>query len=215
MNKISIPKYSLGEEIINAISHGIGAALSIVGLVILIVLSCHKQNKIAIVACAVYGSLSIILYIISCIYHSLSPKVKGKKILRVIDHCNVYLLVAATYTPLTLVCLRDKIGYLTFWFVWIITIIGMILTCIDIDKYQKLSCACHLLTGWAVLFTLKDLLTKMPILGIKFLILGGLLYSIGAVLYLLGSHKKYMHSIFHFFCLAGSLFHFFMITLIV
>lgn len=213
MSKISIPKYSLSEELINSISHGIGASLSIAGLVVLVVLSVKSHSAVSVVASSIYGSLLIILYTISCIYHSLSPKLKAKKVLRVIDHCNVYLLVAGTYTPITLVCMADKTGYLTFLFVWIVTIIGIVLTCIDVDKYQKASVACHLLTGWAVLFTINELLTHMQYNGIVLLIAGGVAYSLGSVLYLIGSKKKYMHSIFHFFVLAGSIFHYFTICL--
>lgn len=213
MSKISIPKYSLAEELINSISHGIGAFLSIAGLVVLIVLSVKSHSAMSVIASSIYGSLLIILYTISCIYHSLSPKLKAKKILRVIDHCNVYLLVAGTYTPITLVCMADFVGYLTFSFVWIVTIIGIVLTCIDVDKYQKASVGCHLLTGWAVLFTFNELMTHMSHHGVVLLIAGGVAYSLGAILYLIGSKRKYMQSIFHFFVLAGSIFHYFTICL--
>jgi hemolysin III len=213
MSKIKIPKYTLGEELVNAISHGIGAGLSIAGLVVLIVISVKNHSPISVVACSIYGSLLIILYTISCIYHSLSPKLKAKKVLRVIDHCNVFLLVAGTYTPITLVCLADKIGYVTFSFVWLVTIIGIVLNCINVDKYQYASVVCHLLTGWAVIFTIKDLVIHMSNNGIILLILGGVSYSVGSLLYVIGSKKKYMHSVFHFFVLAGSILHYLTICL--
>ncbi|MBQ9011455.1 MAG: hemolysin III family protein, partial [Bacilli bacterium] len=192
-----------------------GAGLSIAGLVILIVISAHHGNPIAVTTSAIYGSLAIILYTISCIYHSLSPKLEAKKVLRVIDHCNVFLLVAGTYTPITLVCFNDTIGWIVFALVWIITIIGIVLTAINVDKYQVPSVICHLLSGWLIVFAWEELVTKMDINGIILLILGGLAYTIGAILYGLGSKIKYMHSVFHFFVLLGSILHFLTICLYV
>lgn len=213
MSKIKIPKYSLSEEIINAISHGIGALLSIAGLVILIVMAVSHHNTMAVVTCSIYGAILIILYTISCIYHSLSPNLTAKKVLRVIDHCNVYLLVAGTYTPIMLVCFHDILGWTIFGIVWAITIIGIVLTCIDIDKYQMASVACHLMAGWAILLAIKELIAKMSPICLEFLIIGGVAYSLGSILYVIGSKKKYMHSIFHFFVLAGSIFQYFTILL--
>jgi hemolysin III len=215
MKKVKIPKYTLGEEIINAISHGIGAALSIAGLVVLVVIAAKSHSAMAVVSCSIYGSLLIIMYTISCIYHSLSPKLKAKKVLRIIDHCNVFLLVAGTYTPITLVCFADTLGYITFAFVWLVTIIGIVLNCINVDKYQMASVVCHLLTGWAILFSINELITHMPHIGIILLVTGGVLYSLGSILYVVGSKKKYMHSIFHFFVLAASIMHFFTILVVI
>lgn len=212
MAKVRIPKYSLGEELINSISHGVGAGLSIAGLVLLLV---KANNSMEITTCAIYGSCMILLYVISCIYHGLSPKLRGKKVLRVIDHCNVFLLEAGTYTPLVLVTLGYPLGWLVFSLVWGITILAIVFNAIDVDKYQVVSAIFNLIIGWSVLFVfgpLKDVITSM---GIFYLIMGGVMYTVGSILYGLGSKIKYMHSIFHFFVLAGSLFHFFMIYLYV
>lgn len=210
MDRISIPKYSLSEELINSISHGIGALLSIAALVLCLV---HSTSKIAIVSSAIYGSTMIILYTISCIYHALSPKLKAKKVLRVIDHCNVLLMVAGTYMPVCLSLVGGKIGWITFGIVWTVTIIAVVFNAIDVDKYQWLSVVCNLILGWEILLLFNPMLKASSMQAIWLLIIGGIIYSVGAILYVIGHKKPYMHSIFHFFVLAGSAFHFFFIYL--
>lgn len=208
MAKVSIPKYTLGEELVNAISHGVGAGLAIAGLVLLII---KANDAIGVVSGIVYASIMILLYIISCIYHALSPKLKGKKVLRVIDHCNVLLMVAGTYTPICLALLGGALGWVMFGIVWGVTILAIILNCIDVDKFKKVSLACNLILGWAALFLLKPLMEMCPSNGLWLLIGGGIVYSVGAVLYGLGAKKRYMHSVFHFFVIGASILHYFMI----
>lgn len=208
MGKVTIPKYTLGEELVNAISHGIGAGLAIAGLVLLAI---KANSAMGVVTGVIYASIMIILYIISCIYHALSPKLKGKKVLRVIDHCNVLLMVAGTYTPICLSLLGGKIGWVMFGIVWAITIFAIVLNCIDIEKYKKACLACNLLLGWAALMIIKPLMAACPANGLVLLISGGIVYSIGAILYGLGNKKRYMHSVFHFFVIGGSILHYFMI----
>lgn len=208
MSKVKIPNYSLAEELINAISHGVGAGLSIAGLVLLII---RSHNSIGVVSSCIYGTCMILLYIISCIYHSLSPKLVGKKVLRVIDHCNVFLLEAGTFTPICLALLGGELGWITFAIVWGITTLCIVLNAIDVDKYQFASVICNLVIGWSVIFIYKPLSLIMASNGLKLLLAGGIAYSVGSILYWKGSRIKYMHSIFHFFVLAGSIFHFFMI----
>lgn len=205
--EISIPKYSLSEELINSISHGIGAGFAIFFLVILIV-KATKVSPLAIVCSCIFGVTMILLYTMSCIYHALSPRVRPKKVLRVLDHCNVYLLVLGTYIPIALLGIGGAWGWSLFGFVSFITLLGIIFTVIDIDKFVIFGIVCHLLNGWSVLLCVKILLANIGFIGVLFLILGGIMYSVGAVLYAIGANKKYMHSIFHFFCLAGTLFHF-------
>lgn len=208
MAKIKIPNYTLGEEIINAISHGLGAGLAITGLVLLII---RANSAMGVVTGIIYASIMIILYIISCIYHAISPRVKGKKVLRVIDHCNVLLMVAGTYTPICLSLLGGILGWTMFGIVWAITILAIVLNCINIDKFQKVCIACNLLLGWAALVIIKPLIDACPTNGLILLISGGIVYSIGAILYGIGSKKRYIHSIFHFFVIGASVLHYFMI----
>ncbi len=212
MKKIKIPNYTLGEELINSISHGVGALLSIAGLVVMIIKSLNDDN-LSFVACLIYGISLILLYLISCLYHALSPNLTAKKIFRLLDHCNVFLLEAGTFTPICLILIGGKIGFIYFTIIWLLTILGIVLNLINVDKYQMFSLVLHLLIGWSVLLMLKELILSLNIIGLIFLFSGGIFYSIGAFLYKIGATKKYMHSIFHFFCLAGSIFHFFMIFL--
>lgn len=212
MGKVSIPKYTLGEEIVNAISHGVGAGLAIAALVLLII---RADSAIGVVTGVIYASIMIILYIISCIYHALSPKLKGKKVLRVLDHCNVLLMVAGTYTPICLSMLGGSLGWTVFGIVWGVTVLAIVLNCIDIEKYKKVCLACNLLLGWAALLIIKPLIASCPVNGLWLLVGGGVVYSIGAILYGLGKKKRYMHSVFHFFVIGASVLHFFMIYLYV
>lgn len=203
--KIKIPKYSLSEELINSISHGLGGIFAIVALILMVVKS---NTPLEYVTVSIYGTTMIILYIISCIYHALSPKIAGKKVLRVLDHCNVYLLVLGTYIPVSLLGVRGTLGWILFSIVLTITIIGIVLSSIAIDKFQTIEVVCHLINGWSIILGIKELYNNISLNGLTFLLLGGIMYSLGAILYKIGAKKKYMHSIFHFFCLTGTIFHF-------
>lgn len=207
---IRIPTYSLGEELVNAISHGVGAGLAIAGLVMMMI---KANTTMEYITCSIFGTTMIVLYTMSCIYHALSPNLKGKKILRVLDHCNVYMLVFGTYIPIALLGVEGTLGWILFAFVAIITTLGITFTAIDIDRFQLFSVICHLLNGWSVVIGVGSLLSNIGKIGVLFLVLGGIMYSLGAILYGIGAKKKYMHCVFHFFCLAGSIFHFLCIYL--
>ena len=210
MAKVTIPKYSLGEEIINSITHGIGALLFIPFTIMLII----KTNTMAgVITSLVFGFFAIVLYVCSFIYHALSPRITGKKVLRVIDHCNVLLMVAGTYTPICICLFKGTLGWVLFSIIWIITIIAVTLTAINLEKYNWLSAVSNLIVGWGSLFLIKVLYNLVGASGLFFLITGGVLYSIGAILYALGKKKKYMHSVFHVFVLVASIFHFLFIYL--
>ena len=202
---IKLPNYTVGEELFNSISHGIGAVFSIVALILMVVKAHGIINEATV---SLFGVSMIILYVMSCIYHALPPSLEGKKVLRVIDHCNVFLLVYGTYIPMSLVGVGGKSGLALFIAITIITIIGVLLTAIKIDKTQVLQVICHLLSGWGALFFISQLKNSLGINGLILLIIGGVMYSIGSLLYAIGRKRKYMHSIFHVFCLLGTLFHF-------
>lgn len=182
--------------------------MAIAGLVLLII---RANNAIGIVSAVIYASIMIILYVISCVYHALSPKLLGKKVLRVIDHCNVMLMVAGTYTPICLAMLGGKLGWGIFSLVWIITIVAVVFNFIDVDKYQVVSVICNLVLGWSALLLIKPILAVCPMKGLILLVSGGIIYSLGAILYGIGSKKRYMHSIFHFFVIAASILHYLLI----
>ena len=202
------PRYTLGEEIVNAITHGIGAALAIAGLVLLII---KADSAIGVVTGVIYATIMIVLYVISCVYHSLSFRLKGKKVLRIIDHCNVQLMVAGTYTPICLSMLGGKLGWTMFAIVWLVTIVAVIVNCINLEKYKVVSVICNLLLGWAALFIIKPLIAACPAGELSLLIWGGVVYSIGAILYGLGHKMRYIHSVFHLFVIGGTVLHYFMI----
>ncbi|MBP3635871.1 MAG: hemolysin III family protein [Bacilli bacterium] len=212
MSKIKIPKYNLAEELISSISHGIGAGLSIWCLVLLI-LKASKIGSLEVVTVTLFGTTMVLLYTMSCIYHALSRNVCAKKVFRILDHCNVFLLVFGTIIPVSLVGIQGMLGWIFFVVVAIVTIVGIALSAINVDKYQVMEVICHLINGWSVVFFAKPLISNIGTTGFLFIILGGVMYSLGSILYGVGSRKKYVHSIFHFFCLAGTLFHFLSIYL--
>ena len=202
---IRIPNYSLGEEIFNAISHGVGGLLSIAGLVLLLV---RARGPLAVVSVSLFGAAMVILYVISCVYHALSRRTEGKKVLRVIDHCNVFLLVMCTYVPVSLLGVGGALGWVLLSVVSAFAVTGIVFNAIRVDRFKALSVICHLASGWSILLGVPRLVETMGRQGVLFLVLGGVMYSIGAALYGVGAKKKYMHSVFHLFCMAGTFFHF-------
>ena len=213
-HKIELPAYSLAEELISSISHGVGALLGIAALVICIVISVQHNDPWAIVSSCVYGATLMLLYTMSTIYHALKIN-KAKRVFRVIDHCSIYLLIAGTYTPYTLVALRGAVGWVLFGVVWAAAIAGIVVNAIDLKKYRVFSMITYLLMGWAIVFAFVPLQEVLPKEGLWLLFGGGIIFTIGAVFYAIGKKYKYMHSVFHFFVLAGSILHFFSIVLYV
>ena len=212
--KIEIPRYTLGEEITNAILHGIGALLSIAALVLCVVFSAIHHNPYAVVSSCIYGSTLIILYTMSCLYHSLKIN-NAKRVFRIIDHCSIYLLIAGTYTPYTLVTLNGVTGWVTFGIIWACAILGIVLNSINLKKYKVISFLLYLGMGWEIVFSYNKLVAALDKGGLYLLLAGGVIYTVGAIFYGIGKKHKYMHSIFHFFVLAGSILHFFSILLYV
>ncbi len=213
-NKIEVPKYSLGEELMSSISHGIGILLSILALILCISISTVKNSPVAIASSCVYGLTLFILYTMSTIYHALKVN-DAKRILRIIDHCSIYLLIAGSYTPYMLVALDNALGWSMFGVVWGASIVGIVFNAIDLKKYKIISIISYLILGWMIVFTLAPLCAVIPTAGIWLLVSGGICYTVGAIFYGIGKKIKYMHSIFHVFVLAGSICQFFSIYLYV
>ena len=213
-DKIKIPNYTLGEEITNAILHGIGALLSIAALVLCVVFSAIHENVYAVVSSCIYGSTLIILYTMSCLYHSFKVN-NAKRVFRIIDHCSIFLLIAGTYTPYALVSLNGALGWTVFGIIWGCAILGITLNAIDLNRFKKLSMILYIAMGWAIIFAFKTLVSNVSMGGIYLLVAGGIVYTIGAIFYGIGKKLKYMHSVFHFFVLSGSILHFFSILLYV
>ena len=217
IKSIEIPKYSLSEEIISAVSHGIGAGLAVSACVLGVVKAVHDHAAVGtagIVSAAVFGLTMIMLYCMSTIYHAL-PIGDAKRVFRVIDHCSVFLLIAGTYTPYALVSLKGALGWTVFGVIWGLTAVGIVFNAIDVDKFETVSALINLAMGWMVVFTSRYLAASIGSLGMKLLIVGGVVYSLGAIFYGIGHKVRYTHSIFHFFVLGGSILHFFSIYLTV
>ena len=210
MSKVSLPDYRLSEELMNSITHGIGAGLGITALVLCIVRSVAHNDPWAVVGSSIYGAGVVLVYVISCVYHALA-KNNAKRVLRIIDHCDIFFMIACTYTPYCIVSLRGVTGWVLFGIEWGLAIIGIVLTAIDLDRYVKASTVVYVLLGWAIVFVFNRLYEAISVQGVILLLIGGLLYTIGAVLYALGRKIRYMHSIFHLFVIAGSIMHFFSI----
>lgn len=213
-----LPKYSKGEEIFNMTSHIVGGALGIVALVLCVVFAAIHHNGYGVVSGAIYGVTMILLYTMSSIYHGLKPERFSKKVFQVLDHCSIFLLIAGSYTPFCLCTFREyntALGWTIFGIIWAIAILGIVLNSIDIKKYKVFSMICYLGMGWCIIFTANLFPKLLGVGGTVFLVAGGIIYSLGAILYGLGKKHKWMHTIFHLFILLGSLLQFFCILLYV
>jgi hemolysin III len=201
--------YTIGEEIASSITHGIGAALSIAALVILVVLAAKQGDAWRIVSFSVYGTTLILLYLASTLYHAIQHR-GAKKVFRILDHSSIFLLIAGTYTPFLLVSLRGRWGWSLFGVIWALAITGIVFKAIFIHRMKKLSVVIYILMGWLILIALKPMLANIPKAGLWWLAGGGLAYTGGVVFYAMKS-VKFAHAVWHLFVLAGSICHFFAI----
>ena len=213
-HRIAIPHYTLGEELMNSISHGVGALLGIAALVLCVVRAAPTGDPYRIVSGAIFGFTVLILYLMSCLYHALKVN-KAKRVFRVIDHCTIFLLIAGTYTPYTLVSLRDSVGWWVIGVIWATAIVGIVLNAVSLKKFSRISVALYLIMGWMIIIAYQPMVQAIPGGGMQLLVWGGVAYTVGAILYGVGSRKKYFHSIFHFFCMIGTALHFLSIYLYV
>lgn len=209
-HRISIPRYSLGEEVFNSISHGIGALLGIVGLVLMVV---KAQTPLAVTCACLFGASIIITYTISCVYHALSARTAGKRVLRVLDHCGVYLLVFGSYIPASLLGVGGALGWVLFGVVAFVTVVGITFTAINLSKFSKVGVACHLVSGWSILVGVPQIIANCGFNAFLLILAGGIAYTLGAILYGLGRDYRNIHSVFHVFCLAGTFMQFWAIYL--
>ena len=202
-------RYTLGEEIFNSVSHGVGALLAIAGTVVLIVMTALYSDPWGVVSSAVYGGALIILYTMSTLYHAITNE-KAKQVMRVMDHVTIFLLIAGTYTPITLVTLRGTLGWVLFGFIWGAAALGIVLNAIDLERFRKISVVCYIIMGWAIIAAIVPLINSLPTISLVFLLIGGVLYSVGVIFYAI-KKIKYFHSIWHLFTIGGSVFHYFAI----
>lgn len=202
-------KYTLGEEIFNSVSHGVGAGLSIAGTVILIITSAIHSNAWGVVSSCIYGASLIILYTMSTLYHSFTNK-KAKAFFRIMDHNTIFLLIAGTYTPITLYFLGGVTGWVLFGIVWGSAIFGIVMNSINLEKARIPSIFCYVAMGWVIIFAIKPLILAMPKISLIFLVGGGVFYTLGIIFYAI-KKIKYFHSVWHLFTIVGSVLHYFSI----
>ena len=198
---------SKGEEIANSITHGIGAGLSIAALVILVVFASLYGDVWRIVSFSIYGACLTILYTASTLYHSFQSQ-KLKKYFQIMDHASIYLLIAGTYTPFTLVHLRGGWGWSLFGIIWGLAVLGVIFKMFFTNRFNLLSTIIYLLMGWLIVIAFKPAVTHIPQGGLYWLLAGGLSYTFG-VIFFLWEKLPYSHAIWHLFVLGGSICHFF------
>ena len=209
--KIITQQYSNLEEKLNVWSHAFGIFLSVIALVLLIIKAIEKGNIWMMISFPIFGISLILLYLASTLYHSAKNPSKRFK-LKIFDHAAIYVLIAGSYTPFTLVSMNGETGWLIFSIVWILAFTGIILKLFFTGRFKLLSTAMYVLMGWLIVFYFKDLTANLHEKGVFFLILGGILYTIGAVLYSI-KKIKFNHAIFHVFVLGGSFCHFLSIYL--
>lgn len=205
--------FSFGEEVAHAVTHGFGALLAIIGMVVLLVRATLYGDHWHLVACSIFGTTLVLMYTASTLYHSI-PMPRAKHVLRVLDHSLIYFLIAGSYTPFTLITLRGPWGWGLFVFVWALALAGVAFKIFFTGRFEKLSLAIYLLMGWAVVVAIKPLLQAMDNGGLALLIAGGLTYSGGIVFYLWHS-LRFHHAIWHLFVLTGSVLHYFAVLLYV
>lgn len=197
--------YSLKEEILSAIIHGLGAIFGIYALVYMVVLSAQNGNAWAVVASAIYGASLIILYTISTLSHALTNR-SAKKVFRILDHATIFLLIAGTYTPVTLITLNGGWGWAIFGLQWGLAALGIVMGSIALDRFKKISSIIYLLMGWAIIIAAYPMVQAMEPAGLIYMLGGGIFYSAGIVLYRL--RGPYTHFLMHLFSLIGSLLQF-------
>ena len=210
-----LPNYSRGEELMNTVTHIVGGALGVAALTLCVVFAALRHNVYGVVGSAIYGASLIALYTVSSVYHGLKPGM-GKKVMQIVDHCTIYFLIAGTYTVIVLSAIRPRypvLGWGLFAFEWAMAALATTLTAIDLKKYNVISMICYIGLGWAIIPFARQALEVLTLPGFLFLLLGGIAYTIGAVLYGIGSRKKWMHSVFHIFVVLGSVLQFFAVLL--
>jgi len=210
LKALEMPDYTHGEEIFNMVTHIVGAAFGLFALILCVSFSVIYNDPWAVAGSIVYGVSLVLLYTVSSVYHGLSLNL-GKKVMRIIDHCTIYLLIAGTYTPIVLCAVRRESpfwGWTVFAIVWGLAAMATTLTAIDMKKYSKLSMACYIGMGWSILICVKTALKALTLSGFIWILSGGIAYTIGAVIYGIGKKHRYVHSVFHIFVVIGSVLQF-------
>ncbi len=203
---------TLGEEIANSISHGIGAGLSVAALVLLIVKAAHNSGALGVVSACIYGGSLVLLYLLSCLYHALA-KTGARKVFQILDHCSIFILIVGTYTPIALNYIKGALGWTIFGIQAGCMVLGIVFNAINMEKWKKASLALYVIMGWMIVFSIKSILSFTPA-ALVFLVSGGVAYTVGIIFYK-NKKLKFFHFIWHIFVLAGSILQFFCVYLYV
>ena len=202
----ALPDYTRGEEIMNMVTHIVGGGIGVIVLILGILLAARRADAWGIVSACIYGATMIWLYTMSSVYHGLRPG-RGKKVLQVLDHCTIYAMIAGTYTPILLAGIRPAhpvLAWVFFGLEWALLALATTLTAIDLDKYDVLSMVCYICMGWLIILAVPQTIEAITRAGFYWLLAGGIAYTVGAVLYGIGSKRRWFHCVFHLFVLLGS-----------
>lgn len=200
-------RQSLGEEVVNSITHGLGALLSVAGLILLLHRSFLYGETIHVVSVTIFGVSMVLLYLVSCLYHAL-PYSKGKRVFQVMDHCSIFLLIVGSYAPICLVTVGGKLGITVFCVNAACGLLGILLNVIDLQRWKRLSQILYLVMGWMGMMIVPVIFRNLTHLGFAFLLLGGVSYTVGVIFYR-QKEKRFWHGIWHVFVLLGTVLHFF------
>lgn len=196
---------SIGEEIANSITHGLGVLLSIAGLSVLVTLAATRGTAWHIVACSIYGTTLVLLYLSSTLYHAIQAP-RAKRIFRILDHSAIYLLIAGTYTPFVLIALRGWLGWTLFGLQWGLAIAGILFKSFVTERYEIASTVVYALMGWMGMVGIKSMYASLSFGGVAWILAGGLCYTVGILFFAL--NRRYCHAVWHIFVLGGSVCHF-------
>ncbi|OGV71171.1 MAG: hemolysin III, partial [Lentisphaerae bacterium RIFOXYA12_64_32] len=207
------PAYTVGEEIANAVTHGLGAAVSVAGLTLMVAFAWLWGDAWCLAAAIVFGVALLLQYVFSALYHAI-PHPRAKHALKVLDHTSIYLLIAGTYTPFALITLREAGGLWLFGVIWTIALVGISMEAFWVYRPKWVTVAGFVPMGWIIIFLAKPLLQRLPAAGFGLLFAGGIVYTLGTLFYVL-KRVRYMHAVWHLFVLGGSVCHFLAVVLYV
>ncbi|MFV0499500.1 MAG: PAQR family membrane homeostasis protein TrhA [Bacilli bacterium] len=211
ISKSILYRYTVEEDIANAIVHCFGTMLSYIGLIYLVYVASIRGGSDDIIAYSIYGSSLIFMFLMSTLYHSIFHDMT-RSVFKRLDHCAIFILITGTYTPIVISLLQTRIAYITLILLYIIAIAGIVFKTLFISKFKVLSTLLYVIMGWTVIFQIKDLIANLDINALILLILGGALYTIGAVIYAF-SNFKFHHLIWHIFVLLAAISHYFVVAL--
>ena len=197
---------TIGEEIANAVSHGVGELLAIAGAVVAIAMAAIHGTAITVVSASLYGASMILLYLFSTLYHSLTNR-SAKRVFRVFDHCSIFILIMGSYIPICLVLIGGALGWTLFGINAFCTVLGIVFNSINLERWSKPSVVLYVIMGWSVLIGAKSVISAVDAAGIALLVGGGAAYTAGIIFY--KARRKYMHFVWHIFVLAGTVLHYF------